>query len=335
MMTVRKLPPGYTKTLSSERLATEAADGEPKGACCSRSKDCGCETNAKSLYSDRADQCACLKKGTNGLSGEGLTRSATPASSSSLSSSTEWQDRVWVPPVNADAEAQQKLMSSEVPVGRAVPDMWASSHSPKREDRGFWYTGDFPPPGEENCEIQVWQSTIFWYVIHMWIEVKHCDGTRERFDIWKTADEEANKIHIRTLRPGQDKPKPGERGIAPFGKAGPGNTEPKKIAGCTKEIACEKKKGKLVEPKMCQCFSAATAMKYGPQNTYTATGINSNTFVAHFLKHCGMKCDFPSGSIGSGILTRPREDLFRITPKEFERLLKEGRGHLPGGWRSH
>ncbi|MFT7619595.1 MAG: hypothetical protein ACI97A_003251 [Planctomycetota bacterium] len=98
---------------------------------------------------------------------------------------------------------------------------------------------------------------------------------------------------------------------------------------------CEKKEGKIVEPKMCQCFSAATAMKYGPQNTYTATGINSNTFVAHFLKHCGMKCDFPSGSIGSGILTRPREDLFRITPKEFERLLKEGRGHLPGGWRSH
>lgn len=169
---------------------------------------------------------------------------------------------------------------------------------------------DFPPgwpPAKEKkwCSVEVWRATIFLWVVHLWIEVKHCDGKRERFEVWQ-------ELLPKYRRRPESEQLGGHgshvyRNLLHF-RSQPGNTSnPRKVSRCSWIFDCGSKNSKV-----CKCFSTKTALKYCARHRYSYTGINSNTFVAQFLKHCGLKCDFPSGAIGVRAWSRPQYDFFEI-----------------------
>ncbi len=174
---------------------------------------------------------------------------------------------------------------------------------------------DFPWP---SCVIELWCAPLQYLgplgIVHCWVEVKHCDGSRERYDKW--ADEytarkieEINKnrksgAKMRALtQPGGDPESsnvfvnlyPPGHGILGVG-GGKGYMVYKEEHSCG-AFMCLLGYEEAPECKRLTPENVAR-IRYG--DIYTYLWPNSNTFAQSVLSLAGIPYDIPVGAVGAG-----------------------------------
>ena len=122
-------------------------------------------------------------------------------------------------------------------------------------------------PRQKNCTVQLWRHDLPVSVFcHLWVEVHHCDGTIDRWELHPKHNDPALG-HIVRNRKGP--------GLAAEG------TNPQMVAEVV--LACTP-----ADPYRCKCINRDLMLRYRYRNRYSFDGPNSNTFAAELLK----KCDF-------------------------------------------
>lgn len=126
-------------------------------------------------------------------------------------------------------------------------------------------------PRDKSCRVQLWQHDIVrsWFpaglLCHLWIEVHHCDGAVDRWEV----------------QPDHNDPALGHIGL---NLQGPGRsaigTNPRLVGEAV--LACTPS-----DPLKCRCFSRELMSRYRYRYSYFLLGHNSNTFAVKLLNECG------------------------------------------------
>ncbi len=175
------------------------------------------------------------------------------------------------------------------------------------------------------------QGTIFDGVLHLWIEVYHCDGSWERFDVWQTGVRASHVLtqaipRYSSLGGGVTQRQPGQAR---------GHLTAPRLIGLPIVLPCPKLWTWCQEPEPCRCLNSLEMSRYAARSFYFLTGPNSNTFVKRALEHCGISMAFPPGAIGADFVPAdPDFDFFgRESYLQMVDRVDQERMTVPGGYR--
>ena len=123
-------------------------------------------------------------------------------------------------------------------------------------------------PRQKSCKVQLWKKNINGVraVCHLWIEIYHCNGAWDRWELWDTPNTNVpslGNIEQRSYGRGES-----EEGSDP-------QMVEEEVIACTPE-----------DPLRCKCINRELMLSYPLRTIYDSTGPNSNTFAIWVLKSC-------------------------------------------------
>ena len=157
-------------------------------------------------------------------------------------------------------------------------------------------------PRQKNCTVELWMADlpkIGFLACHLWVEVHHCDGSWDRWEVWQTRNTADPSLgHIR-------------HNAALSGQPNGDLTSPEMIG--REVISCD-----TPAAARCECISDKLVRQYRWRDDYLLfPGPNSNTFAVRLLRQCGLQglaAKYPACAWGATYGDTANRGFFRDPP---------------------